>query len=77
MSDTFQNLGKLLIVLGSIMVVVGVVLFFFNKIPYLGKLPGDILIQKKNVTFYFPIVTSIVLSILLSLVFYFINRFKR
>jgi len=77
MNDTFQNLGKLLIVLGSIMVIVGVVLFFFNKIPYLGKLPGDILIQKKNVTFYFPIVTSIVLSILLSLVFYFINRFKR
>ena len=77
MSDTFQNLGKLLIVLGSIMVVVGVVLFFFNKIPYLGKLLGDILIQKKNFTFYFPVVTSIVLSILLSLVFYFINRFKR
>jgi len=77
MSDTFQNLGKLLIVLGSIMVVVGVVLFFFNRIPFLGKLPGDILIQKKNFTFYFPIVTSIVLSILLSLVFYFINRFKR
>jgi len=77
MNDTFQNLGKLLIVLGSIMVVVGVVLFFFNRIPFLGKLPGDILIQNKNVTFYFPIVTSIVLSILLSLVFYFINRFKR
>jgi len=77
MNDTFQNLGKLLIVLGSIMVVVGVVLFFFNRIPFLGKLPGDILIQKKNFTFYFPIVTSIVLSILLSLVFYFINRFKR
>jgi len=76
MSDTFQNLGKLLIVLGSIMVVVGVVLFFFNRIPFLGKLPGDILIQKKNFTFYFPIVTSIVLSILLSLVFYLINIFK-
>ncbi len=43
---------------------------FLDKIPYLGKLPGDILIQKKNFTFYFPLATSILISIILSLIFW-------
>jgi hypothetical protein len=75
--DGFQNIGKLLIVAGVVAVIAGVILFFFNKIPFFGKLPGDIFIQKKNFTFYFPVVTSIVLSILLSLIFYFISKWKR
>ena len=47
---------------------------FLDKIPYLGKLPGDILIQKKNFTFYFPLATSVLISIILSLVFWLWSR---
>nr|WP_083446490.1 DUF2905 domain-containing protein [Priestia koreensis] len=56
--------------LGALLLVIGFLLHF------IGKLPGDILIKKGNTTFYFPIVTSIVISIVLSLIFYVINRFK-
>jgi hypothetical protein len=50
-------------------------LFFRNTgIPFIGKLPGDIVIQKKNVTFYFPVATSIILSVILSLIFYLLSR---
>ncbi|MFC2093071.1 DUF2905 domain-containing protein [Bacteroidota bacterium] len=62
----------------SIMIfIVGILLMFFNKIPFLGKLPGDFVIKKNNLTIYFPLVTSIILSILLSLLFYFFFKFKK
>ena len=60
------GLGKVLVVFGVVMVAVGCVLMFFDKIPLLGKLPGDIHIKKDHTEFYFPIVTSLVLSLLLS-----------
>ena len=63
------DLGKILIIFGLIIVGMGVLLMVGNKIPWLGKLPGDILIKKGNFTFYFPIVTCIVLSIIISLLF--------
>jgi hypothetical protein len=47
---------------------------FGDKIPFFGKLPGDIIIRKKNFTFYFPIVTSILLSLLISLIIYFFRK---
>jgi uncharacterized protein HemY len=65
-----QEIGKILIIFGVIFIGVGLLLAFFHKIPFLGKLPGDILIQKKNFTFYFPVATSILISIVLSLIFY-------
>ena len=76
MSDGIQHIAKLLIIIGVVIAAVGVVLLLFRNtgIPFLGKLPGDILIQKKNYTFYFPIATSILLSILLTLIFYFIGK---
>ena len=76
MPDPLQHIAKLLIVTGIIIAVVGVILLLFRHsgIPFPGKLPGDIVIQKKNFTFYFPIATSILLSIILSLIFYFISR---
>ena len=64
--------GKMLMVLGGMIFVVGL-LMQFTKI---GKLPGDIVVEKGNTTFYFPIVTCIVLSIVLSLIFYIIGKFK-
>lgn len=65
-----EQLGKSLIIFGIVLVVFGFVLVFANKIPFLGKLPGDILVQKKNFTFYFPLATSILISAVLSLVFW-------
>ena len=69
-----QEIGKTLIIFGIILIGVGLLLAFFNKIPFLGKLPGDIYIQKKNFSFYFPITTSILLSIVLSLIFWLWSR---
>jgi len=74
MHDGIQYIGKFLIILGVILAVVGVLLILFRHtgIPMIGKLPGDIVIQRKNFTFYFPITTSIILSIILSLFLYLI-----
>ena len=76
MGDSISSLGKILIVVGIVIVVVGIIFSFSNKIPFIGKLPGDIFIRKGNTTFYFPIVTSIVLSILLTIIFWLINKFR-
>lgn len=76
MNPPFDSIGKLLVIGGIILVVIGVIIIYFNKIPFLGKLPGDILIKKDNFAFYFPIVTSIILSIVISLVIYLIRRFQ-
>ncbi len=70
-------LGTLLILFGLVMVGIGIVLLFFDKIPYLGKLPGDIHIRKENFEFYFPIATSIVLSLLLTAILWLIGFFSR
>lgn len=67
-------LGKVLIVIGSIIIVVGLLMMFGNKIPYLGKLPGDIIVKKKNFTFYFPITTLIILNLILLLISWLIRK---
>jgi len=51
-----------------------VLLYFLRGVPFIGRLPGDIFIQKKNFTFYFPLATSLLLSAILSVLFYFLNR---
>ena len=70
------DLGKPLIVIGLILVLVGLALTFGDRIPFfrLGRLPGDIVYRRGNFTFYFPLITSIVLSLLLTLVLWFIGR---
>lgn len=62
------DVGKLLIIVGGVILVVGLFLTLGFRVPYLGKLPGDISIDRGNVHFYFPIVTSLLLSVLLTLV---------
>ena len=62
-------LGKMLILLGVFIILIGFLLVIGEKIPWIGRLPGDIIIRKKNFTFYFPIVTSILISIILTLFF--------
>jgi len=69
-----QALGKTLIITGLAIAAIGAVLYFLRGVPFLGKLPGDILIQKKNFTFYFPLATSLLLSLILSALFYFLSR---
>ena len=69
--------GKILVLFGAVMVVVGLLLMVFEKIPLLGKLPGDIHIKKENVELYFPIVTSIVLSLILSGILWLISYFSK
>jgi hypothetical protein len=70
----FGGIGKMLMLLGVVLFVLGGLLTFAGKIPWLGNLPGDIHIQRKNFQFYFPLGTSIVLSIVLSLILSFLFR---
>lgn len=74
--NEFFHLGRMLIIIGLILAAVGVLFLLGGKIPWLGRLPGDILYRGKNVTFYFPVVTSIIVSIILSLILYFFFRGK-
>jgi hypothetical protein len=70
----FIHFGKLLIIIGIIIAVIGVILVFSGKIPWIGRLPGDLVWRGKNVSFYLPITTSILISILLTVILWFINR---
>ena len=65
----FAPMGKMLVLVGIFMVVVGLFLWLGDKIPWVGRLPGDILIKKEKFTFYFPLVTCILISLLLTLLF--------
>ncbi|MGE5307856.1 MAG: DUF2905 domain-containing protein [Deltaproteobacteria bacterium] len=69
-----QDIGKALIIFGIILVGLGLLLTFAGRLPGLGRLPGDILIRKKDFTFYFPLTTSIVISIILSLIFWLFSK---
>ncbi len=62
---------------GAAFVILGFILVVSDKIPLLGRLPGDIVVKRKNFTFYFPIATSILISIVLSIVFYSLGHFRR
>jgi hypothetical protein len=68
------GLGKILIYLGLMLIVIGVILTLAGKLPWLGRLPGDIAIERDNFSFYFPIATSILVSVIISLVLYFLRR---
>jgi hypothetical protein len=73
-----NDFGKLLIVLGAALLVAGIVLVVVARanLP-LGRLPGDIVYRGKNTTFYFPLATSLLVSVVLSLVLYLVGRWRR
>ena len=75
---SMNELGKLLIVLGVVLILAGLLLTFLGRtnIPF-GRLPGDILYRGKHTTFYFPLATSILLSLLLSFVLYVVNHWRK
>ena len=68
------SFAKLLIVFGVILAAVGGLMLFIGNVPYIGRLPGDIYVQRKNFSFYFPLTTSILLSIVLTLLLSFFSR---
>lgn len=68
------GLGKSLVIIGIIIIIIGLFAAYGPKIPYLGKLPGDIHIKRDTFVFYFPLATSIIISIILSLILYFFTR---
>ena len=73
-----EGIGKTLILIGLFIVLIGLLLTFFEKLPFgLGKLPGDIYIKRDNFVFYFPLATSIIISVVLSLIFILISKISR
>lgn len=76
--NTFRELGRALLTLGGLLVLVGAFFYFGGKLPFrLGRLPGDIVHEGEHTRFYFPITTSILLSLGISLLFWFISRIRR
>lgn len=71
-----QPLAKILIFLGAGILILGLILFFFDKAPMIGKLPGDIVIRRKNFTFYFPLTSLIILNLVLWMIFWIIGKIK-
>jgi hypothetical protein len=69
-----SDVGKLLIVFGLLIALVGLVLVLIGRVPWLGRLPGDVLIRRGNWTFYFPLATSLLLSLVLTLLVWFLGR---
>jgi len=65
-----SELAKIFIVSGLLLTVTGIIMLLLGKIPGIGKLPGDILIKKESFTFYFPLTTCIIISIIVSVLFY-------
>lgn len=70
----FQSLGKLLIIVGFFIITIGLIFFLGGKIPWIGRLPGDIVIERKDFSLYIPITTSIILSIILTLIFWIFSK---
>jgi hypothetical protein len=68
------GLGKALIVFGLIITVLGIIVTFAGKVPWLGRLPGDIYIKKENFTFYFPLATGVLLSVIVSLILWLLRK---
>lgn len=69
-----NQIGKFLIFAGIALVIVGALITLSAKIPWIGRLPGDIYVQKKNFSVYFPITTCIIISVILTLIALFINK---
>ncbi len=76
--DPLRELGRALLILGAVSVVVGAVLYFGARPPFrLGRFPGDIIHRGEHTTFYFPIVTCLVVSVVLSILFWLFSNFRR
>ena len=68
------ELGKILIFIGLLLAILGFVFIFGNKIPFIGRLPGDIAVERRNYSFYFPVTTCIIISIVISFILWLFNK---
>jgi hypothetical protein len=68
------GIGRILIYLGFLLVILGVIFSLIGRIPWLGQLPGDFTIERERFTFYFPLATCLIISVILSLVLYLFRR---
>jgi hypothetical protein len=76
--DPLRELGRALLILGVISAIVGGLFYFGARLPLrLGRLPGDIIHRGEHTTFYFPIVTCLVISVILSILFWIVSNFRR
>jgi hypothetical protein len=73
--ENFGGIGKVLVIIGGIIMVFGIIILISGKIPFVGKLPGDFSWKGKNGSVYFPLGTSILISIILSLIIWLIRKF--
>jgi hypothetical protein len=69
-----SDFGRALVIIGVLITVVGLVLMAAGRVPWIGRLPGDIHVQRGNWSFYFPLATSLLLSVILTLIFWLIGR---
>lgn len=69
-----KDISKIFILIGVVLILIGILLQILPKIPILGRLPGDIYIEKENFKFYFPLTTSIILSIIISIIIYLFKK---
>jgi hypothetical protein len=76
--DPLRELGRALLILGGVVAIVGSLLYFGARLPFrLGRLPGDIIHRGEHTTFYFPIVTCLVVSVILSVLFWIFSNLRR
>ncbi|MFH1710591.1 MAG: DUF2905 domain-containing protein [bacterium] len=71
---SIESIGRSFIFFGIVLIVVGSIFVLFGKVPWFGRLPGDIIIKKEGLTFYFPVVTMVLISIVLTILFNIIGR---
>jgi len=69
-----ESLGRMLIMFGVVAIAIGAILVFFGRVPWFGRLPGDIVIRRGSLTFHFPVVTMLLLSVVLTVLFNLIGR---
>ena len=76
--EPVRELGRTLLVLGGLLVVIGALFYFGGKLPLrLGRLPGDIVHRGEHTTFYFPIVTCLLLSVAVTVIFWLVGQFRK
>jgi hypothetical protein len=66
--------GKILISIGLLLAILGVIFTFGNKLPFVGRLPGDIVVERKNYSFYFPVATCIIISVIMSSILWLFSK---
>lgn len=71
-----DEMARIMLIIGVVLIIAGLVMLGIQKLPFPGKLPGDIIIKRDHYTFYFPLATSIIISIIISLVLYLIGKFR-